>query len=196
MFIEYALAFLAGSIPTAYWYAKYFHNIDIRKHGSGNVGATNSLRVMGKKAGIIVLIIDLLKGLIPVVISRKLGFSQEITLLMGIFAILGHLYSPFIGFKGGKGIATGLGVILGFSPIAALIAVITFVITLFSSKYVSLGSIFGVLAFLIYTLFTSPDSPTIQWLACGVAFLLIFSHRENIKRLIAGTENKMGAKKN
>lgn len=191
MFLEYAIAFLIGSVPTAYWYAKYVHNLDIRQHGSGNIGATNSLRVLGKKAGIIVLFIDLLKGLIPVLIARKLGFTPENTLLVGIFAVLGHLFSPFVGFKGGKGIATAFGVILAFSPLGALASVAAFGIILYATRYVSLGSIVGVLVFLVYTMVRFQGNLQIQLLAAGLTALLIFSHRENIKRLLKGIENKV-----
>jgi glycerol-3-phosphate acyltransferase PlsY len=191
MILEYAIAFLIGSIPTAYWYAKYFHKMDIRQHGSGNIGATNSLRVLGKKAGALVLIIDLLKGLIPVLIAKKLGFDPEIVLTIGIFAILGHLFSPFVGFKGGKGIATAFGVIIGFSPLSALLCVAVFGLVFYFTRYVSLGSILGVFTFLVYTLLKFQDNLTVQLLAGGLTILLIFSHRENIKRLLSGTESKV-----
>ena len=191
MILEYAIAFLIGSIPTAYWYARYFHKLDIRQHGSGNIGATNSLRVLGKKAGALVLIIDLLKGLIPVLIAKKLGFTPESTLLVGVFAILGHLFSPFVGFKGGKGIATAFGVIIGFSPLAALLCVTVFALVFYFTRYVSLGSILGVFVFLIYTLVQFQDNLSVQLLAAGLTVLLVFSHRENIKRLLSGTESKV-----
>lgn len=191
MFLEYALAFLTGSVPTAFWYAKYVHNLDIRQHGSGNIGATNSLRVLGKKAGIIVLFIDLLKGLIPVLVARQLGFTPENTLLIGIFAVLGHLFSPFVGFKGGKGIATAFGVILAFSPLGALASVAVFGIVLYFSRYVSLGSLCGVLAFWVYIFFQPGRSVQILLLASVLALLLIISHRQNLGRLWSGTENKI-----
>lgn len=191
MVLEYAAAFLIGSIPTAYWYAKYFHNIDIRKHGSGNVGATNSLRVIGKKAGIVVLLVDMLKGLLPVLAAKYLNFPAENVLLMGIFAVLGHLFSPFVGFKGGKGIATSLGVILAFSPLAALASIVLFAITLYIFRYVSLSSIIGVITFLIFLMVEGKSSQTVQLLALGLAVLLIISHRQNIKRLFKGTESKI-----
>lgn len=191
MILEYAIAFLIGSIPTAYWYARYFHKLDIRQHGSGNIGATNSLRVLGKKAGAIVLIIDLLKGLIPVLIAKNLGFTPESTLMVGLFAIMGHLFSPFVGFKGGKGIATAFGVIIGFSPLAALLCVAVFGLVFYFTRYVSLGSILGVFVFLIVTLVQFQDNLTVQLLAAGLTVLLIFSHRENIKRLLSGTESKV-----
>ena len=190
MYIEYALAFLIGSIPTAYWYAKFFHNIDIRKHGSGNVGATNSLRILGKKAGIVVLVIDLLKGLIPVLIAKHLEFQDFQILLIGIFAILGHIFNPFLGFKGGKGIATAFGVILGFLPLGALICFVTFVLSYLITKYVSLGSILGATAFSVYALFHFQGSPNVQILSVALTLLLIFTHRSNIKKIIKGTENK------
>ena len=191
MILEYAIAFLIGSIPTAYWYARYFHKLDIRQHGSGNIGATNSLRVLGKKAGAIVLIIDLLKGLIPVLIAKNLGFTPESTLTVGLFAIMGHLFSPFVGFKGGKGIATAFGVIIGFSPLAALLCVAVFGLVFYFTRYVSLGSILGVFVFLIVTLVQFQDNLTVQLLAAGLTVLLVFSHRENIKRLLSGTESKV-----
>ena len=191
MYLEFALAFLIGSIPSAYWYAKWVHGVDIRQHGSGNIGATNSLRVLGKKAAIIVLFIDLLKGLIPVLIARKLGFTPENILLCGVFAVLGHLFSPFVGFKGGKGIATALGVILAFSPWAALVSALVFVAVVYFSKYVSLGSLCGVLTFWIYTFFQADRSPQVLLIASLLALLLIFSHRKNLARLWSGTESRI-----
>ena len=190
-YLEYALAFLIGSVPTAFWYAKYVHGLDIRQHGSGNIGATNSLRVLGKKAGIIVLLIDLLKGLIPVLVARKLGFTPENILLTGVFAVLGHLFSPFVGFKGGKGIATAFGVILGFSPLGALICIAVFGLVLYFSRYVSLGSVCGVLAFWVYIFFQPDRSMQTLIIASVLAFLLIISHRKNLGRLWKGTENKI-----
>ena len=190
-YLEYALAFLIGSVPTAFWYAKYVHGLDIRQHGSGNIGATNSLRVLGKKAGIIVLLIDLLKGLIPVLVARKLGFTPENILLTGVFAVLGHLFSPFVGFKGGKGIATAFGVILGFSPLGALICIAVFGLVLYFSRYVSLGSVCGVLAFWVYIFFQPDRSMQTLIIASVLAFLLIISHRKNLGRLWSSTENKI-----
>ncbi len=191
LYLEYALAFLIGSIPTAYWYAKFVHNLDIRQHGSGNIGATNSLRVLGRKAGIIVLFFDLLKGLLPVLIARKLGFAPENVLLTGVLAVLGHLFSPFVGFKGGKGIATALGVILAFSPLSALVSVVIFGIVLYFSRYVSLGSVCGVLTFWAYTFFQPGRSWQILLIASVLAALLIISHRKNLGRVLNGTENKI-----
>lgn len=193
--VVYVFAYIMGSIPTAYWYAKYFHGIDIRQHGSGNVGATNSLRVLGKKAGIIVLIFDLLKGLLPVLIARSLGFSEEQTFLIGIVCILGHIWSVFANFKGGKGIATSLGVILAVSPAGAGISLVVFVAIVYFTKYVSLASMLAGLAFVFYYLVFNYEQTNMSLIAFGLFMLLVFTHRENIKRLVAGTESKISSKK-
>ena len=189
------LAYLMGSIPTAFWYAKHFHGIDIRQHGSGNVGATNSLRVLGKKAGIIVLIFDLLKGLLPVLLSRYLGFSEEETFLLGIVSILGHIWSVFANFKGGKGIATSLGVILAVSPAGAGVSVLVFVAVVFFTKYVSLGSLLAGLTFVLFYLLFNSSQTLMSLIAFLLFLLLVYTHRENIKKLLKGTENKLSAKK-
>ncbi len=191
----YAFAYLVGSVPTAYWYAKYFHGIDIRQHGSGNVGATNSLRVLGKKAGIIVLIFDLLKGLLPVLIARYLGFSEEQTFLVGIVSILGHIWSVFANFKGGKGIATSLGVILAVAPAGAGISLVVFVAIVYFTRFVSLASMLAGLAFVFYYLVFNFDQTYMAMIAFGLFLLLVFTHRENIKRLANGTESKTFSKK-
>lgn len=191
----YAFAYLVGSVPTAYWYAKYFHGIDIRQHGSGNVGATNSLRVLGKKAGIIVLVFDLLKGLLPVLLARYLGFSEEQTFLVGIVSILGHIWSVFANFKGGKGIATSLGVILAVSPAGAGLSVAVFVAVVYFTRYVSLASMLAGLTFVFYYLVFNFDQTYMSIIAFGLFLLLVFTHRENIKRLAKGTESKISSKK-
>lgn len=184
------LAYLIGSIPTAYWYGKAVHKVDIREMGSGNSGATNSLRVLGKKAGIIVLLIDIFKGLIVVWIARFAGFSLEDQFIIGIAAVIGHLLPVFAQFKGGKGIATSFGIIVGINPYGAIICVLIFVIVVKFSKYVSLGSLLGAFSFLIFSFFAYKDSSFIQ-LCCFLLFaILCFTHRQNIKRLANGVENK------
>lgn len=198
MFLNFAIfvfAYLMGSVPTAYWYAKIFHGIDIREHGSGNVGATNSLRVLGKKAGAIVLVFDLLKGLIPVLAARYLGFSEEITFGVGIVSILGHIFSIFANFRGGKGIATSLGVILAVSPLGAGVSVLVFVAIVYFTRYVSLGSMLAGLTFVVYYLVINSGFTSMSLIAFGLFLLLVFTHRENIKRLAKGTESKISAKK-
>lgn len=190
------VAYLLGSIPSAVWYGKIFHKIDIRNMGSGNAGATNSLRVLGKKAGIIVLIIDLLKGVLAVLIARAFFPENEtIVLISGFVAILGHLFPIFAQFKGGKGVATSLGVVLAVYPLGALICIGAFLIVVFTTRIVSLGSLFGALAFLIAILILQPTNYPLQIFAAGVFILLTITHRQNAKRLFNGTENKIGKKK-
>jgi glycerol-3-phosphate acyltransferase PlsY len=184
------LAYLLGSIPTAFWYGKIIHKVDIRKMGSGNSGATNSLRVLGKKAGITVLIIDIFKGLMVVWLARFAGFSLEDQFLFGIGAVIGHLLPIFAQFKGGKGIATSFGIILGINPYGALLCVLVFVVVVKLSKYVSLGSLLGAFSFLLFSFFAYKDTSFIQ-LCCLLLFVMLcFTHRQNIKRLINGVENK------
>ncbi len=184
-------AYLMGSIPTAVLYGRLVHGVDIRKHGSGNAGATNSLRVLGKKAGITVLIIDMLKGIIPILICRYFFSNDpEDLILIGFAAVVGHLLPVFAGFRGGKGVATSFGVILALYPLAALICLLVFLILVYLTRYVSLSSMAGSLTFLVYSLIALPDLRFFQ-LMCLVLFLvLVYMHRANIKRLINGTENR------
>jgi glycerol-3-phosphate acyltransferase PlsY len=184
-------AYLMGSIPTAVVYGKLIHGVDIRKHGSGNAGATNSLRVLGKKAGIIVLIIDMLKGIIPVVLCRYFFSSDPDTLiLVGFAAVIGHLLPVFAGFRGGKGVATSFGIILALYPLAALICLLVFLALVYFFRYVSIASLSASFTFLLYSFVALPHLRFFQ-LMCFVFFLLlVFTHRENIKRLIKGTENR------
>lgn len=196
------LAYLLGSIPTAVWYGKIFHGLDVRQHGSGNAGATNSLRTFGRTAGIIVLIIDFLKGFLAVYSAQFLfpDTDKYLPLIMGISAIIGHLYPVFAQFRGGKGVATALGVIAATFPMTVIGCIVVFAIIVFFTKYVSLGSMMGALAFPLQIAFnawnTNPDQdPYYLGFACVVFLILVFTHRHNIQRLMKGTENKIGAKK-
>ena len=193
-------AYLLGSIPSAVWYSKIFHGIDIRQHGSGNAGATNSLRIFGKKAGIIVLIFDLLKGFLAVYLTQYILKSDNelIPLLMGILAVLGHIYPIFAQFRGGKGVATAIGVVVAVLPMAALGCIAVFLLTVYLTKYVSLGSILGALAFPVQVslkLWNNIADPYYIGLSWLFFFILSYTHRENIQRLIKGTESKFGVKK-
>lgn len=187
-------AYLSGSISSAVWYGRLLHGVDIRKHGSGNAGATNSLRVLGKTAGIVVLIIDFLKGLLPVLLAKYLNFPEPIVLLAGFVAVLGHLLPVFANFKGGKGVATSMGVVVATMPLAALICFAVFFITVLLTKYVSLGSILGALSFPVSVLIFTEDSPYLLIFSVILALLLTFTHRKNIERLLAGIESKLGNK--
>lgn len=193
-------AYLAGSIPTAVWYGKIFHGVDVRQHGSGNAGATNSLRTLGKKAGIIVLIVDFLKGFLAVKAASL--FSSEtdsiLPLIMGLAVIAGHIFPIFAQFRGGKGVATAMGVLVATFPWAALGCMAVFMVIVFATKYVSLGSILGALAFPIQLTFNLWNDNVDKY-AIGFAWLIFIilavMHRQNIQRLLKGTESKFGAKK-
>lgn len=189
------LAYLVGSIPSAVWYAKLFHGIDIREHGSGNAGATNSLRILGKRAGITVLIIDTLKGFVPAFVAGYYVEEPYLRFLVGIASVIGHILPVFSGFRGGKGIATSLGVILAIYPLGALISVVVFALTVLLTKYVSLGSLLASLAFFIILMIKFPADLYLILVGLGLFLLLMFMHRANIKRLITGTENRFPPKK-
>jgi acyl phosphate:glycerol-3-phosphate acyltransferase len=200
MIFNTIFAYLAGSIPTAVWYGKIFHGIDVRQHGSGNAGATNSLRTLGKKAGIIVLIVDFLKGFLAVKAASLLSTETHsiLPLIMGLAVIIGHIFPIFAQFRGGKGVATAMGVLVATFPWAALGCVLTFMVVVFITKYVSLASLLGALAFPIQLNFNiwndNADKYSIGF-ASVIFVILLIMHRENIQRLIQGTESKFGAKK-
>lgn len=200
MIFSTIFAYLAGSIPTAVWYGKIFHGVDVRQHGSGNAGATNSLRTLGKKAGIIVLIVDFLKGFLAVKAASLFSTETDsiLPLIMGVAVIAGHIFPIFAQFRGGKGVATAMGVLVATFPWAALGCVVVFMIIVFATKYVSLGSILGALAFPIQLTFNLWNDNADKY-AIGFAWLIFIilavMHRQNIQRLLKGTESKFGAKK-
>lgn len=185
-------AYLIGSIPTALWMGKYFFQVDIRNHGSKNPGATNTLRVMGKKAAIIVLLIDGGKGMLAA--SLPLIFNVPVEpLYAGLIAVIGHCFPIFAGFRGGKAIATTAGVLL-IADVSMFLAVyLTFFIVIFLTKYVFIGSISVGIAMLIYSFF----SPNIEEPLIFSAFiiLLLFLHRSNIQNFFNGNEPKITDKK-
>lgn len=194
-------AYLIGSIPTAVWYGKLAFGIDVRDFGSGNAGATNSFRVMGKRAGIIVMLIDVIKGLIATELAFwmfKGGlFAPGDVLLFyksafGIAAVVGHIFPIYAGFKGGKGIATLLGMMLSIHVQATLICVLVFIIVLLISKYVSLGSMLAALAFPLVLLMPRfyPEEPFLIAFGFVIFFMVVFTHQKNIVRLLNGEENK------
>jgi acyl phosphate:glycerol-3-phosphate acyltransferase len=185
----YLLAFFVGAIPFAYLYGKLIHNTDIRQQGSGNSGATNSLRVFGKKAGAIVLLADVLKGLIPVLLAKSYLDDQGF-IIIGLAAILGHVFSPFLSFKGGKGIATSLGVAFGASLPAAGVCVLVFGLVVYFTRMVSLGSILGAFAFLIFNVFYT-ENQNLTYLSIGLFILILFTHRKNILLILQNKENRI-----
>lgn len=196
IYIGVLVAYLIGSIPTAVWYGRFFHGIDIRQHGSGNAGATNSLRIMGKRAGIIVLLVDVLKGFLAVKFaSIFLQYTDNqsvelISVLLGGAVVIGHIFPVFAQFKGGKGVATALGVILAVNPLMALGSILVFILIVFLTRYVSLGSMLAGFSFPILMLIFQKQNPIYIYFGFGLAILLMITHRENIKKLLNGTENK------
>lgn len=192
-------AYFLGSIPTAVWIGKAKYGVDVRELGSKNAGATNTFRVLGKKAGKVVLLIDVLKGMLAVMLPFFIlpyhFEAPELThvqLVATFLAVLGHVFPVFAGFRGGKGVATSLGVIIGLQPIAALICLGVFLIVFMISNYVSLGSICASVCFALLLWFGF-EIKTIALPVFGtlLAAIVIFAHRKNIIRLLHGEENKM-----
>jgi glycerol-3-phosphate acyltransferase PlsY len=190
LFLIIASYFL-GSIPTGVILAKVFAGRDIRREGSGNIGATNVARVLGKKIGVLTLVGDLLKGFIPVFAGCYLISSLLLGCLMGLAAFLGHLFPIYLGFKGGKGVATALGVFLYLSPVVILIEVVIFAAAVGISRYVSLGSLIAAATMPILLLLMSFPQAVVL-LSIAFALLIFIKHRSNIERLLGGTENKFG----
>ncbi|MDK6863109.1 glycerol-3-phosphate 1-O-acyltransferase PlsY [Nosocomiicoccus ampullae] len=180
-------SYIFGAIPFAYIIGKVFYNVDIRQHGSGNIGTTNTFRILGKKSGIIVLILDFLKGAIPVYVAMWANVDIPV-IIIGLCAALGHVYSIFLKFKGGKAVATGAGVIMAVAPLIFLIILLCFLIVLTVFHYVSLASVSGVTMLFILSLFTNNLALKI---VSGILFILIvFKHIPNMKRIKNKTEPK------
>jgi acyl phosphate:glycerol-3-phosphate acyltransferase len=193
LLIAMGLAYLAGSIPTGLWMGRWLLGIDLREHGSGNLGATNAFRILGRKIGAAVLILDVLKGLLPVIfLPRVLGLSSTpgTELLIGGAAIAGHIFSMFVSFKGGKGVATALGVFLAVATTPMLIVLAIGVVIIVITGYVSLASITGAVLLPILIYFSSL-SPIVLVVSCIISIMVIVRHRTNIKRLYLGGENRI-----
>jgi len=190
-------AYFVGSIPTSYLFGITLKRIDLRKYGSGNVGATNALRVLGTGIGITTLIIDISKGFFVVFLSRLLipEISDLMLILIGMAAILGHIFTIFLKFKGGKGVATSAGVFIALAPLATLITFIIFFIVVWLSKYVSLGSLLGAVSLFTIELIININNSFQDYqilIFVGIIGLFIFiKHIANIKRIIKGNENKI-----
>lgn len=194
------LGYLIGSIPTAIWFGKRFHGIDIREHGSKNAGATNTFRVFGRKLGWTVLVIDVLKGTLAASLplffeSFYVGFKDEqliLQLTTAFAAVFGHVFPIFANFRGGKGVATSLGIVIGINPLAAGICLVIFLFVFLSSRFVSLGAICASLLFPIVSYYVVGDDTRIMIIFTIVlSSLVIVAHRKNISRLLKGEENKM-----
>lgn len=192
------IAYLFGSIPTSVWIGKFFYNIDIREFGSGNAGATNTFRVLGKKAGVPVLIIDILKGTAAVALAYlstfEIGSTEFINLQLGlgVTALIGHIFPVFAGFRGGKGVATILGIVVCILPLACSLSLIVFLVVLISSRIVSLSSMIAGISFpIILNIVLGNTNPILTVFSIVVAALLLITHRKNIVRLLNKQENKV-----
>lgn len=192
------LSYLLGSLPSSVWISRGFHGLDIREHGSGNAGATNTFRVLGSKTGLIVLFLDVLKGVTAASLVLFLGSVVHgtdryinIQLLFGLCAVLGHLFPIYENFKGGKGIATLLGMAIGIDYALALACIALFLIVLISTRYVSLSSILATVAFPVFAIFIfKRDEPLLIAFGIVAIIIVILTHQKNIKKLWFGEENK------
>lgn len=184
-----AIAYLVGSVPTGYILSAV-SGIDIRTAGSGNIGATNVSRVVGWKAGVITLMADAGKGFIPVFLTVHFDFDPVVTALTGLAAFLGHLYPVFLKFKGGKGVATGLGCIAGLDPLVAGCLAVVFLIIVILFRWVSLGSMGGA-AFAPVLFWTFHHPLPYVWMSLVMVLLIIVRHHDNIRRMLAGQESKI-----
>jgi glycerol-3-phosphate acyltransferase PlsY len=195
-------AYLFGSIPTAVWLGQAFYGVDVREYGSGNAGATNTFRVLGKKAGIAVMIIDIAKGYTATNLAYFIGLSVtgpqhtsqfvNYQLALGVTAVMGHLFPIFAGFRGGKGVATLFGMILAVNLPAAMFCVLVFVVVLLATKYVSLGSICAGFTFPLSTIFILQSTIRSEVLyGMCVCVLILVTHQKNLERLLKGKESKV-----
>lgn len=199
-------AYVLGSLPFGYW-AGWLKGIDIRQHGSGNIGATNVIRVMGKGIGIPVFILDVIKGWVaPFIAARWMTEANAsetavsaVTILSGIASILGHNFTFWLGFKGGKGVATSTGALLGIAPISVGVGLVVWLVVFFTTRYVSLASMGAAVAVPVTMAVTMVADQRWNFVMLGfgvtIAALVVLRHRPNIQRLLAGTENRAGSKK-
>jgi glycerol-3-phosphate acyltransferase PlsY len=200
LIISIIASYLLGAIPFGFLIARYYKGIDIREHGSKNIGATNVMRTLGKGPGYLTLVLDMLKGLVAVTVlpyvlyGTDAGVSPELfQLCCAVFVIAGHSWTIFLGFKGGKGVATATGAFFGIAPLPMLCAAVVWAVTAKITRYVSLSSMLAAAAFVVFT-FVFREPGEIKWFSFLVALIIIVRHKSNIKRLMAGTENKIGAK--
>ena len=193
------LAYLIGSIPTSVWVSQYFFHIDIREYGSGNAGATNTYRVLGPKWGTLVMVTDMLKGIVAVKLALLLpayadsnANLQNLQTGLGLAAVIGHIFPIWADFRGGKGVATLFGLVLGISPLTAVSCVGVFILVLYLTRFVSLSSILASVAFPIFILVIfNVDNPVYRIFAIAVALMVLLTHQKNIGRLLRGSESKV-----
>ena len=203
LFLLFAAAYLLGSIPTALWVSKLFFGIDIREHGSKNMGASNTFRVLGPGWGIVVLVVDIAKAAAAVQLARFIEPQQWLgaetslwQLLLGLMAVVGHIFPVFAGFRGGKGVACLFGAVLAIQPWTALLSVVAFLLVVLLTRYVSLGSVAGAVVLAACVVFAVKEqNPYFRWFAAGGAIVITVMHIPNIKRLLKGTENKINLRR-
>jgi glycerol-3-phosphate acyltransferase PlsY len=189
-------AYLIGATPTAYLAGRLARGIDLREHGSRNLGATNVYRVLGWAWAIPVALIDIAKGAVPVALFVRWAETEPwLAIAVGIAAVLGHMFSPYVGFKGGKGVATAAGMFVALAPLAVVIALPIWGVCLWLTGYVSLSSIIAATTFPLVVRVTRPDAVATLWASVALAALIVFTHRSNIRRLVAGTENRFRTRK-
>jgi glycerol-3-phosphate acyltransferase PlsY len=190
-----AAGYLAGSIPFGVLLARRFAGVDVRTVGSGNIGATNVARAGGKKLGVVVLLLDTLKAVLPVLAARALlgdrPGAQVWVVLVALAAFCGHLFPVWLGFKGGKGVATGLGIFLVLSPWAALAGVVTYAVAYGATRVSSVGSLAGTAVCTVGTFVAYGWRSPVSWAGLGLAALIVLRHRENIRRLVRGDEKRV-----
>lgn len=189
----FLISYLVGAFPTSYLAGRLVKGIDLREHGSRNLGATNVYRVLGWKVAVPVALVDILKGAVPVVLfAPRVSSSLTVALLMGVAAIIGHVFSVFVRFKGGKGVATAAGVMLGLTPWAIAVSTVVWVLLVRLTGYVSLASMAGAVTLPLAAWFLYPGRRELIWLDVLLAAAIIWFHRANIRRLLNGTENRFG----
>jgi glycerol-3-phosphate acyltransferase PlsY len=189
------IGYLAGSIPTSFL-AGRLAGVDLRQHGSKNLGATNVYRVLGWRYAIPVGIVDVAKGAVPVVFAARQTSVQEwFPLLVGCAAVAGHVFSFFLKFRGGKGVATAAGVVLALAPGALGVTAIVWVLVLKTTGFVSLASMLGAITFPVAVFLLMPDATHVFWAGVALCVFIVFTHRANVGRLVAGTENRFGKRR-
>lgn len=185
-----ALSYLLGSMPTGFWLGLCIRGIDIREHGSRNIGATNTLRVLGKGLGITALCCDIAKGVVPVLLLARIGDWEHLPLACGVAAIFGHSFSVFLRFRGGKGVATSAGVFAALVPLPTLIAIVVFIAVLGLTRMVSAGSMCAAITLGAGVFFVDLSLP-VRAVTVVVALLVLFKHRGNLGRILKGEENRL-----
>ena len=196
------LSYLTGSIPTSIIFSKLFRGFDIRDHGSGNAGGTNAWRILGWKLGLSVMLIDIAKGVVATVLISSIKIDtltlqpDVVQIIAGMSAIFGHIWTIFAGFRGGKGVGTGAGMIIGLYPVAALICILIFAIVLLTVRIVSVSSMTAAISlplvlYILRTYFEFPISDVLLYFSIFIGLLIVFTHRSNIQKILKGEENRV-----